>query len=434
MPVSANRHSQSYLHDVGRMLDVDHARERILSAFSPLPPVDIPIGLAVGLVTSEDVIADVEVPPFNNSAMDGYAVQARDTEDATIEQPTQLTVIGEVAAGQYPNQHVERGTAIRIMTGAPIPPGADAVVRFEHTDEQFRRPVRGDNSRVTVGIKKPVVSRENIRLAGEDLAIGKVAIERGSRLRPAHIGLLAALNREKVKVHRRPLVAILSTGDEVVGLRETLKPGQIRDTNSYVLWSMVARWGGRPAASGIVGDSVAELTAMLSPGSDSPDLIVTSGGVSAGDFDVVKNVLAAQGEIDIWQVRMKPGKPLAFGRIGETPVLGIPGNPVAAAVSFEQFGRPAILKMLGRHDVEIPTVQATLTERVENHGHRRHFVRAIVSQSDSGAYMVKSAGDQGAGVLSSLARANGLLVIPEEIEVAEVGMVLPVQMNDWDLG
>ncbi|MFL5760361.1 MAG: gephyrin-like molybdotransferase Glp [Thermomicrobiales bacterium] len=433
MPEPDTPLSERPWEDVERMLDVDQACEEILSSFAPLPAIDVAISDALGLNLAEEVIADVSVPPFTNSAMDGYAVRSTDTSGASGNNPIRLRVIGELAAGYPSTKSVEPGTAVRIMTGAPLPEGADAVVRFEETDE----PVRGlQNLRTeseTITIHHAAKRFDNVRLAGEDVLAGRVILGHGTRIRPAEIGILASLNKRTVSVHRRPLIAILSTGDEVVDLGRDLQPGQIRNSNSYTLAAMVERYGGVPQLLGVACDSTRDLQKRLQGGAKA-DMIVTSGGVSLGDYDVVKDVLAANGTIAIWQVRMKPGKPLAFGRLGGQPLLGLPGNPVAAAVSFEQFGRPAILKMLGRADLEIPCVHATLTERIDNRGHRRHFVRARVECDGNSRYTVRSAGNQGAGVLSSLARANGLLVIPEEIDVAEPGMVLPVQMIDWDLG
>jgi len=252
----------------------------------------------------------------------------------------------------------------------------------------------------------------------------------GTLIRPPEIGLLAALNRPTVRVHRRPKVAILSTGDEIVDLGPPLRLGQIRNSNSYMLAAMAKRYGAEAVIFGIARDTISDLQHKLSE-AQAADLIVTSGGVSLGDYDMVKDVLRAEGTIDIWQVRMKPGKPLAFGQVGGTPLLGLPGNPVAAAVSFEQFARPAIKRMLGRIDLHAPTIEATLTERIDNRGHRRHYVRAIVRRAADGTFQVSVAGDQGAGVLTSLARANGLLVLPEQLEAAEPGMHFPVQMIDW---
>ena len=320
------------------------------------------------------------------------------------------------------------------MTGAPMPEGADAVVRFEETDETAYGPGRvGGPHRFEIGIQRAAKSWHNVRAPGEDVRAGATVLTAGTRLRPPEIGVLAALNRGCALVHRRPRVAILSTGDEVIDVGPVLRPGQIRNSNSYTLAAMVKRAGGCPVLLGIARDTVADLTDKLAAARES-DLIVTSGGVSLGDYDMVKDVLQAEGEIAIWQVRMKPGKPLAFGRIGDKPLLGLPGNPAAAAVSFEQFGRPAILKMLGRHDLTPPTIEATLLERLDNRGQRRHFVRARVEGNERDGYTVRTAGDQGAGVLTSLARANGLLVVPESLDVAEPGMRLAVQMVDWDRG
>ncbi len=419
--------------NVERMLGVDEALVRVLSAFAPLDPVEVPLLEALGMVLAEVVVAGEDVPPFRNSAMDGYAVRAVDTLGARADHPIHLRITGETPAGSPLQRSVAPGCAVRIMTGAAMPEGADAVVRFEETDEPAR-PVVGEPDRerpTMVGVTRPAKPWDNVRPAGEDVRRGTLVLPSGTRLRPAEIGLLAALNRPTVTVHRRPRVAILSTGDEVVDLGPPLGPGQIRNSNSHTVAAMVRRLGGEPSLLGIARDSVGALRAKLAEGWHA-DLIVTSGGVSLGDYDVVKDVLQAEGEIAIWQVRMKPGKPLAFGQVRRTPLLGLPGNPVAAAVSFEQFGRPAILKMLGRRDVAIPTVDATIAERLDNRGQRRHFVRVALERDGTG-YVARSAGEQGAGVLTSLVRSDGLLVVPEHLEVVEPGARLPVQMLDWGL-
>lgn len=419
--------------NVERMLGVDDALERILSAFAPLDAVEVPLLEALGQVLAEAIVADEDVPPFRNSAMDGYAVRAADTAGASVEHPIHLRVTGETPAGSPLQRTVAPGCAVRIMTGAAMPDGADAVVRFEETDEP-ERPVVGDLNRESpsmVGVTRPAKPWDNVRPAGEDVGRGALVLPTGTRLRPAEIGLLAALNRPTVTVHRRPRVGILSTGDEIVDLGPPLSRGQIRNSNSYTVAAMVQRLGGKPSLLGVARDSVGALRAKLAEGWNA-DLIVTSGGVSLGDYDVVKDVLQAEGEIAIWQVRMKPGKPLAFGHVRGTPLLGLPGNPVAAAVSFEQFGRPALLKMLGRQDWAIPTVEATVAERLDNRGQRRHFVR-VALEYDGASYVARSAGEQGAGVLTSLVRSDGLLVVPEHLEVVEPGTRLPVQMVDWGL-
>jgi molybdopterin molybdotransferase len=420
--------------DVDRMVSVDDALARVLAAVSPLSPIEVPILEGEGLVVSEDIVADADIPPFRNSAMDGYAVQASDTAGASSSVPLSLRLIGSIAAGFATSLRVSPGTAVRVMTGAVMPEGADAVVRFEETDESAYGPSRDQRvERDEIGITRPAKLWDNVRPAGEDVRRGSVVIANGTALRPPEIGLLAALNHARVKVHRRPRVAILSTGDEVIDLGPELEPGQIRNSNSYTLAAMAMRCGAIPIMLGVARDTMTDLTEKLTE-ARSADLIVTSGGVSLGDYDMVKDVLQAEGSIAIWQVRMKPGKPLAFGEIDGTPLLGLPGNPVAAAVSFEQFARPAIKRMLCRSDLHAPCIQATLTERIDNRGHRRHYVRALVEADSSAGFTVRVAGDQGAGVLTSLARANGLLVLPEHIEVAEPGMRLPVQMIDWYAG
>ncbi|MDP9364102.1 MAG: molybdopterin molybdotransferase MoeA [Chloroflexota bacterium] len=418
--------------DVERMVGVDEALARVLDAVAPLPTEEVPLLDALGLTLAESVVAEADVPPFRNSAMDGYAVRAGDTAGAAFDRPIRLRVVGQIAAGQPVELALDAGTAARIMTGASVPTGADAVVRFEETDEgSDGRAGPKESRRGTVAIHRAAKPGDNVREAGEDLRAGTTVLASGTRLRPAEIGLLAATNRATAPVHRRPRVAILSTGDEVVDVGPPLRPGQIRNSNGSTLAAMVRQWGAVPVPLGIARDTVEDLSEKLAAARDA-DLIVTSGGVSLGDFDLVKDVLRAEGEVAIWQVRMKPGKPLAFGRVGGRPLLGLPGNPVAAAVSFFLFGRPAILKMLGRRDLTAPAVEATLLEPLDNRGQRRHYVRARLERRSDGTLTVRTAGEQGAGVLSSLGRANGLLVVPESLERAEPGMRLPVLLLDGE--
>jgi molybdopterin molybdotransferase len=407
--------------DPDEMIGVDAALERILSYFSPLPAVDVPLVDALGMVLAEDVVSGVNVPPFRNSAMDGYAVRSEDTRTA----PVELCVVDVVPAGSVPRRPVGAGEAIRIMTGAPLPDGADAVVRFEETDEA-QRTARADVTHI--GVARAIERGENVREPGEDIRLGEVVLRARTRLRPAEIGVLASLNRAVVRVHRRPRVAILSTGDEVIDLGPELQPGQIRNSNSYTIAALVRQAGGEPAILGVARDTTADLRTALERAGD-PDFFVTSGGVSLGDYDMVKDVLRVQGAIDIWQVRMKPGKPLAFGTIGSTPLLGLPGNPVAALVSFEQFGRPAILKLLGRGTYRMLEVPATLTERLTNAGRRRHYVRGLLARHADG-YVVCSTGDQGAAVLMAAVRGNCFIVVPESSGIVEAGTTVTVQVPD----
>ena len=408
------------------MLDVDSALELILAAFRPLPAVSSPLESALGMVLAADVVADDDVPPFRNSAMDGYAVRAADTAGAGWDQPVTLPVAARVAAGQSHIPRLTPGHAIRIMTGAPLPHGADAVVRFEETDEPYEEHTA---DRECVRIYRAAKSLDNVREAGEDIPRGAVVLRAGSQLRPAGLGLAASVGRSTLPVHRRPTVAILSTGNEVVAADGALAPGAIRDSNSVVLAAFARAWGAEVRMLGIATDSVSDLTGKLAAARDC-DLIVTSGGVSLGDFDFVKDVLRTHGEVSIWQVRMKPGKPLAFGRIGTTPLLGLPGNPVAAAVSFILFGRPAIKRMLGYGDVRPQTVAAILACGIDNRGQRRHFVRVQLEPSASGPPLARPVGEQGAGILSSLAAADALLIVPASLERAEPGMELEALLFD----
>jgi len=341
-----------------------------------------------------------------------------------------LRVVAEGPAGYVPRGEVTPGTAIRIMTGAPMPPGADTVVRFEETDEHQHGIAPKTASMVQIVVAQG--QWINVREAGEDIRAGATVFQRGVLLRPAEIGVLASLGRATVQVHRRPVVAIISTGDEVVDLGQPLQPGQIRNSNSYTLAALVQRYGGLPRLLGVARDTIADLTALLATARDA-DLIISSGGVSVGDYDMVKDVLRAEGQIDIWQVRMKPGKPLAYGRLGGKPFLGLPGNPVAAYVSFELFARPILLRQLGHTRLGKPAVRARVTAPVTNSGGRRHFVRAFVANGPQGPE-TRPTGEQGSGVLTALTRANGLLVVTDNRETVAVGEEVEVLLLHREQG
>lgn len=413
------------------MITVEEAYERIMQAFHPLEPERVSLWEGLGRVLAEDVYADVNIPPFANSAMDGYAVRAADTAGATREQPVWLRVKGTLAAGQAPTVSVDPGTAIRIMTGAPMPPGADAVVRFENTSEAE------NNARMSavaqsgeVAIYVPVAVNENVRPAGEDIRAGEKVLAAGTELRPAELGVLASVGRADFLAYRRPRVAVLATGDELVEPDEPLSPGKIRNSNAYTNAALVRKYGGIPIRLGIARDTVADLTAKLRQAVDlKVDLILTSAGVSVGEYDVVKDVLNALGEMEFWQVRMKPGKPLAFGHVQGVPLIGFPGNPVSSMVSFEQFARPAILKMQGKRKLRKPVIRAILREDVRG-GDRREFKRAIVER-DGNTYYARLTGDQGSGILTSMVRANGLAIVPEGVHLIRAGEEISVEMLDW---
>lgn len=406
------------------MISVEEALERILANVRRLDPEEKPILDALGQVVAQDVVAEFDIPPLDNTAMDGYAVRAADTTGATERSPVMLRVVGELAAGYLFDGAVEPGTAVRIMTGAPMPRGADAVVPFEETDEPSGRAFGSfAKSRDAVRVLKAAAPGANVRSAAEDVRKGQAIIRAGAVLHPAQIGVLASLGNANVHVHRRPVVAILSTGDEVREPGQPLQPGQIYDSNAYSISAMVLANGGIPKRLGIAKDTVEALTEKLREGLDA-DMLVTSAGVSRGDYDVVKDVLAKEGEVDFWTVRMRPGKPLAFGAFASggrrVPHVGLPGNPVSSMVSFELFGRPAIFKMLGRDDWRRPVVRAIAEEPIANTDARRVFARAIVTQRD-GRYYAALTGPQGSGILMSMAVANALAVVPEDVAGVQAG-------------
>ena len=420
------------------MISVDEALAEILGHVRPLEAERVLLLDALGRVLAEEIRSDIDVPPFDNSAMDGYAVRSADVAAAVPQAPVRLVVIGSVAAGYVAGRGVEPGTTVRIMTGAPLPQGADAVVPYEDTSD-FDRP-KEDRLAVPaeeIEVRTAVGSRDHVRPAGEDIRQGELVMARGRVIRPQEIGVLASLGHETILVHRRPRVAILATGDELLEVHEALEPGKIRNSNEYTNAALVTRTGGIPIRLGIARDTEADLTFKIRSGLEQgADLFLTSGGVSVGDYDVVKDVLGTEGQMQFWQVNMKPGKPLAFGvlpgRTGGVPLLGLPGNPVSAMVSFEQFARPAILKMLGHTDLAKPTVQAVLDEPLTSSG-RRGYLRVVVTRQEDG-YHARTTGEQGSGVLTSMARANGLAVVPEGVCVMQAGDEITIQMLDWPEG
>jgi len=407
------------------MISVEQALEKILGYFDILGEEECPILDSLGQVVAEDIVSGINVPPLDNSAMDGYAVIAEDTRGASQQSPRYLQVIDTVAAGSISRQEVTPGMAIRIMTGAPVPKGADTVVQFENTDE----PERDANTK-EIGILVETGAGSNIRRAGEDITGGAVVLRRGTVLRPADIGVLASIGLNQVKVIRRPVVSILATGDEVVDISQPLPPGKIYNSNTYSLAAMVQYYGGIPKILGIAHDDEASMAAKLRQGLEG-DLMITIGGVSVGDYDIVKDVLAKEGEITFWRVRMKPGKPLAFGQIQGTPHLGLPGNPVSSMITFELFARPAIQKMMGKKIWAQPVIQALIENQVINTDGRRIFARAIVEKRN-GEYFARLTGPQGSGVLTSMSSANGLVIVPEDKAGVEAGEVVQVMMLDLD--
>jgi molybdopterin molybdotransferase len=398
------------------VLSVEEARSQILATVDVLAPERVPLLEALGRVLAQALTAPRDVPPLTNAAMDGYAVRGADVAQA----PARLDVVGEAAAGHLAGVRVAPGQAVRIMTGAPVPEGADTVVRFEDT--------QAEEDAVTV--RKPYRAGKNVRQAGEDVRAGQVVLDRGHVLRPQAIGMLAALGQPEVTVVRRPRVAILATGDEVVPPGQTPSPGQIWDANSYTVGAQVRKYGGVPQLLGAVGDEEARVRQGMRRALErGADLIITSGGVSVGDFDLVKQVLAAEGEMRFWSLNMKPGRPLAFGVIGDVPLIGLPGNPVAAMISTELFARPALLKMQGFTDWSRPTVRAHLTDVIERKDGRRHYLRVRLHPTAQG-YEATLTGDQGSGILNSLVQADGLAVIPETADRLPAGAEVTVILLD----
>ena len=410
------------------MLSVEEALARILALCDVLPTEIRAIHDAHGQTLAMDVTAPFDIPPLNNTAMDGYAVQAASTADATADRPVRLRVVGELAAGYvYAGTAMGPGEAVRIMTGAPIPEGANAIVPFEETDEAgLRAPGQAHAGVESVGVLKAAQPGANVRRRGEDVRQGATILQRGTVLQAAQIAVLASMGISEVAVVRRPRVAILSTGDELLEPGQPPAPGKIYDSNAAGLAAEVEEFGGIPRRMGIARDTVEALAAKLQKAMGDADLVLTSAGVSHGDFDVVKEVLANEGQIDFWTVRMRPGKPLAFGRLtapdGRTvPHIGLPGNPVSSMLAFELFGRPLIHKMLGRSPQPRPTLRAITDDVIENPDGRRVYARAILRRTVDGRWHVQLTGPQGSGILTSLAAANALAICPEDQDQITAG-------------
>lgn len=422
-------------------LSVEEALERILSYVDVLPAESVSILQAVARSVAAEVRSGVEVPPFRNSAMDGYAVKLDDLSGASSETPIELVVAGAVAAGEVPTQPLVPGTAIRIMTGAPVPEGTEAVVPFEDTDETGRASEGADIK--VIGIQIEPKPGANIRLPGEDIRLGEVVIPAGKTLGFADIGVIASLGIGSVEVTRQPVVAIISTGDELIEPGEKPEAGKIFNSNAYTIAAAVQRYGGVPRIIGVARDTKESLNELLDQAMDA-DMVLTSAGVSRGDYDVVKEVLVSRGHIAIRSVRMKPARPLAFGAFPvaatpdrperSVPHLGLPGNPVAVAVSLELFVRPAINLMSGRGDEGRLTVEAVLDEPIRNGDARRVYARVVVYRADDGPrsyYRAKPSGGQGSGVLTTMARANGLAICPEDSPGLAAGDTATVMLLDW---
>jgi molybdopterin molybdotransferase len=415
------------------MLSVDEALELVLASFNRLPTEEIDIADGLGRVLAENVEAENDLPPFANSSMDGYAVQSGDISSASREHPITLQVVGDIPAGSAPTITVNRGQAARIMTGAPMPVGADAIVPVEDTDDWHDGPQRenrlGAAPPAQITVYKSTSFGAFVRPIGEDVHSGQVILRERRILRAADLGVLAGLGKPRVRVVRRPRVAILSTGDELLSADEPLTPGKIRDMNGYTIAALVQQLGAEPIRLGIARDTADDVRSHLQQALDSrADVILSSAGVSVGAFDVVKAVIDSMGALDFWKVNMRPGKPLAFGSVESVSFLGLPGNPVSAMVSFDVFARPAILKMAGRAWATA-TETAQLGEPLRSDG-RTSYIRVTLERTN-GHLIAHSTGTQSSGVLSSLVNADGLLIIPAGVTEVSAGTQLQVRLfND----
>lgn len=411
-------------------LSVREAVERGLAAVGPLESEEVALEDALGRVLAEAVVSPIDQPPWDNSAMDGYAARAEDVRRATADQPVLLTVVDDIPAGDFPSRAVGPGEAARIMTGAPTPDGADSVVRVEHTDAGAD----------TVTVRESRDAGSNIRRRGEDLAVGAVALAKGTAVGPAAMGVLATVGAARPSVVRRPVVAILSNGDELAPLEafdEVLAGRRIVNSNSYSLFGAISAMGCTPRMLGIARDDPTEIRERVEAGLDA-DVLVTSAGASVGEHDLMKDVLEAMGYVpEFWRVRMRPGSPASLGALPRSgrrpiPVWGLPGNPVSALITFMVLVRPSLRRMLGRSEVHDAVIPVVAGERIPSKPDKVHFQRVILEPGDP-LPRARPAGPQGSGILTSMTRANALFVVPEGrrgVEAGERGVALRLGVGD----
>jgi len=401
------------------MIKVKDALKIILSSMKPLGSEKVRLLDGLDRVLVSDIHANCNLPPFDNSAMDGYALRAKDTKKASQDSPKILKVIEDVAAGYIAKNRIRNNEAIRIMTGAPVPNGADSVVMVEFTKK----------NQDLVEIFKETKLGDNIRRSGEDVRKKQKVLSKGTTLRPQEIGMLASLGIARINVAKRPKVGILATGDELVGVEERLTKGKIRNSNTYIVHGQITKCGATPVDLGIARDTRIKVRKKIEAGLNKRlDVLLVMGGISVGDYDLVKDVLLDMGmKMKFWKVCQRPGKPLAFGIIRGIPVFGLPGNPVSSTISFEEFVRPSLLKMQGSKNLFRPGVWAILTQDFQKKKDLRYFIRTRLKNID-GKFYASITGPQGSGIINSLVLADGIIVAPEEKTLLKKGQKVYVQL------
>jgi molybdopterin molybdotransferase len=403
------------------LLSVDQARERILSHFQPVTTETLPLTACSQRVLAQEILASSDLPPFDNSSMDGFAVRAADVAEATSASPRRLRVVADIPAGSHPTVTLRAGEAARIMTGAPMPTGADTVIPVE--DTSFDNRDAGVPAPDEVQIFRPAKSGWNTRLRGMDIRAGEIVLSKGRVLKPQDLGLLAMLGASQVLVYRRPRVALFSSGDELLEVHAPLEAGKIRDSNSYTLAALLEEAGAKVIRLGVAKDTRESVQSVLEEAVElKVDLILSSAGVSVGAFDFVKEVIESNGSMDFWRVNMRPGKPVAFGEYKNIPFIGLPGNPVSAFVGFEVFVRAALSRLSSSSNTMHPTVRVRCEEQIDSDG-RESYLRAHVHEAD-GILVARLTGHQGSGNLHSLVQANALLIIPAGVKCVPAGQEL----------
>ncbi len=411
------------------MISVNEALQQLLASFDPLESELIPLSEAAGRILAEGVESGIDLPLFTNSSMDGFAVRSSDVSNASQDHPVALFVVEDIPAGKSPSVRLAENQTSRIMTGAPIPDGADAVIPVEDTDQYDQKSRSNFELPSKIKVNRAVDSGDYIRLQGEDVKQNEVVLHSNSPLKPQELGILAMLGKSRVSVYRSPKISILSTGDELIPVGEPLESGQIHDSNAYTLSALITRDYGYPEYLGIVPDNEDSVRKFLETAvANSADLILSSAGVSVGVFDYVRTVVENDGELTFWRVNMRPGKPVAFGSFQGVPFIGLPGNPVSAFVGYEVFVRPAILKFSGITEVPRYRIRARLMDGIKSDG-RESYLRGILKY-DNNEWLAQLTGHQGSGNLLSLVQANALLIIPPGVKSLAPGAEVDAWLLD----